>query len=184
MRVLVVGLGAFALSAAATASQSAADCSCRIVPALLPLTVEIMAPVSSKTSKTGEMFPIRLAEPITLDGVTVVPAGAMGVGEVVHAKKSGGSGAGGELILAARYLDVSGRRMALRSMQLAATGQDQTVLAMAASELIGPFGFAVRGKNVEIAAGRRATAKTAVTFMLPAETAAAQTTPSTTGESK
>ena len=45
------------------------------------------------------------------------------MGEVVHAKKGGGSGAAGELVLAARYLDFEGSRVRLRSMRLDGNGE-------------------------------------------------------------
>jgi|GEM_PF-6422904 len=71
------------------------------IPALTEVRLEILSDLGSKISKTGELFPIRLAKPIVIDGAERVPAGAEGQGEVVWAKKSGGSGASGELVLAA-----------------------------------------------------------------------------------
>ncbi|MEO0063543.1 MAG: hypothetical protein RLZZ08_2103, partial [Pseudomonadota bacterium] len=70
------------------------------IPALTPVSVEILADLGSNTSVSGARFPIRLAAPLVVDGVAVVPAGATGEGEVVHAKKSSGMGAAGELVLA------------------------------------------------------------------------------------
>lgn len=135
-----------------------------VIPALTTVALEMLDTISSATSHTGDSFALRLSKPIVVDGVEVVPAGATGVGEVVHAKKSGGSGAAGELIAAARYLDVDGRRLRLRSMQVATTGRDQTELAMISAQAISFFAFAVRGKNTEIPKGLHVTAKVAEAF--------------------
>lgn len=141
-----------------------------IIPALTVVSIEILATIGSKTSTTGETFPLRLAQPIIIDGKEVVPAGVTGMGEIIHAKKSGGSGAGGELVLAARYLDLDGRRLRLRSMQVSAAGKDQMELALLSAQAIGPIAFAITGKNIEIAKGRIAAAKTAEAFVLTSTT--------------
>ncbi|MET0587174.1 MAG: hypothetical protein ABWZ75_01520 [Novosphingobium sp.] len=73
-----------------------------IGPALTPVSIQILAALGSKVSKSGDTFPIRLAAPVIVDGTVAIPAGAEGMGEVVHAKKGGGIGAAGELVLAAR----------------------------------------------------------------------------------
>ena len=137
---------------------------CLTIPALTPVTVQVVPALGSRISKTGEMFEIRLSEPIMLDGRAAVPAGAKGMGEVVHAKKPGGSGAGGELVLAARYLEVDGQRLPLRSMHLSSKGKDQTVLAAAAAQAISIFAMAIEGKDTTVAAGTAAVAKTAAAF--------------------
>ena len=89
------------------------------------------------------------------------------MGEVVHAKKAGGSGAPGELVLAARYVDVNGRRLGLRSMHLSAVGQDHRGIVVAASVAVSAFALLVRGGETTITAGARAEAKTAEAFELP-----------------
>jgi hypothetical protein len=126
--------------------------------------VEILATLGSKTSKSGDLFPLRLAAPIVVDGREIVPAGAMGMGEVVHAKKSGGSGAPGELVLAARYIEFNGRRLRLRSMRLVAVGKDNLRLAQMATLAVSVFGLFVQGGETTIVAGAPADAKTAEPF--------------------
>ena len=144
---------------------------CVTIPALTPVRVEILAPLGSKISKTGDMFPLRLAAPIALDGHVLVPGGTTGMGEVIHAKKGGGSGSAGELVLAVRYLDVGGRRLRLRSLHLASEGRSNigTVNAInvgsAASPLpIGLIGFFITGGQATIAQGTIADARTAEPF--------------------
>jgi hypothetical protein len=143
------------------------------VPPLTPVKLIIRAHLGSKISASGDWFEIELAEPIVVDGVTLVPAGARGMGEVVHAKKSGGSGASGELILAARYLDVDGKRLRLRSLHIAVSGKDAigsvntlNVAAAATVPALALIGFFVKGKGIDIPENTVADAKTAEAFVI------------------
>jgi hypothetical protein len=144
-----------------------------ILPALTPVRIEIAGRVGSRISKPGDLFPIRLAVPILRDGVVQVPAGAEGMGEVVHAKRSGMSGSAGELILAARYIVVDGRQLRLRSLHLAAAGKDATraidgfAVAAAASPVpVSVLGLFVTGGETVVPAGTIASARTAEDFRL------------------
>lgn len=134
------------------------------IPAFTPVELVIEAELGSKMSVSGNMFPIRLARSIIIDNRVVVLAGARGMGEVVHAKKAGGSGSSGELILAARYLEVNGQKLRLRSMQLSLVGQDEMQTSMASSALIGPLAFAISGKDTIVPLGKHVMAKTAEDF--------------------
>lgn len=146
------------------------------------IVIAVDKEVGSKISTAGEMFPIRLAQPVTLDGVTLLPAGITGEGQVVHAKKAGMAGSAGELILAARYLDYEGRRIELRSFkfieegdEILSRGQNNVDLASATNAAIGPLGFFIGGGNTTIAPGTLATAKIKndESFAVAAETPAA-----------
>lgn len=151
------------------------------IPALTPVIIEIGADVGSAISTPLERFPIRLAQPIVIGRHEVVPAGAVGEGEIVHAKKAGGVGMAGELVIAARWLDVGGRRLTLRSMRVGADGgpagggqsgvdtNGSVNTLIAASTLAAPvslLGFFIKGKNIVVPAGTLATAKTASEFVV------------------
>lgn len=159
-----------------------ADCT-DCVPALTPVVLVIDEHLGSKLSKTGAIFPLHLGKPIIVAGKEVVPAGAVGEGEVIHAKKAGGMGAAGELVLAARFVTVYGRPLKLRSMRIALAGNDaiHTVDTINAASVVSPLpiglvGFFMIGQNVVITRGTIAEAKTAADFALsptsPADTAA------------
>lgn len=142
------------------------------LPKLTPVAIEILDPLGSKTSKSLDTFRIALAEPLMLDGVVLVPAGTPGQGEVVHAKKAGGMGAAGELVIAARYLDLGDRHLALRSTKLDLAGKSRIdgvstlALASAATPLpIAMVGFFIKGGEIELPAGTRALAKLAEDFV-------------------
>jgi hypothetical protein len=158
--------------AAAVAGEATPCCT---LAALTEIEIEVADRVSSKTSRPGDRFAIRLADPIVIDGHVVVPAGTPGVGEVVHAAKAGGAGKAGELILAARYLELDGRRIALRSFRYGRrqgkdksgavnTGNMVAAAVMPAASLIG---FLVKGGEVDIPAGTLANAKLAAATVLP-----------------
>ncbi|MEL6875732.1 MAG: hypothetical protein AAGM33_09665 [Pseudomonadota bacterium] len=101
-----------------------------------------------------------------LDGKVVLPAGITGEGQVVHAKKGGFAGSAGELVLAARYLEHDGQKIALRSFRFVTEddefpqlGQDNSGVAMAVTIFAAPLGFLIGGGNTIIEPGTLATAK-------------------------
>ncbi len=143
------------------------------IPRMTPVVVELLATLSSETSTNGDHFALRLAEPIVIDGVTVVPAGTPGEGEVIHAKRKGGMGAAGELILTARFLQLDGQQIPLRSMRVggAADSRIDTVnsigMASAATlPLVALVGFFIEGGALTVAEGSRASARTAQDIMV------------------
>lgn len=151
-----------------TACPSDAKC----IPALTVVTVKIGATLGGKLSVSGQTFPITLAEPITVDGQQLIPAGVTGIGEVVHAKKTG-VGVGGELVLAARYLDFNGRQIKLRSMQVGGKGKDNEALTFAVGVTVGLPALFIRGKHIEVPEGSLATAKIAAQVVIPQRQAVA-----------
>ncbi|MDN3644922.1 hypothetical protein QWY75_01735 [Pontixanthobacter aestiaquae] len=128
--------------------------------------ITIEAQMGSKISQAKEFFPIKLAQAVEIDGVEVLPAGIVGEGQVVHAKKSGFGASAGELILAARYLEHEGRRIPLRSFrfieegdELPFKGKDNSGVAIAATAVLLPLGLLIGGGNTTIEPGTLATAK-------------------------
>lgn len=122
------------------------------------VTLTLEAPVGSDISQPGDRFPIRLAEPLVVDGKLVMAAGATGGGEVVHAAKARWGGKAGELIVNARFLDCNGVRVPLGKMKFAETGEDKRVGAMAATMVLLPAAFFISGGKVEVPPGTRADA--------------------------
>lgn len=139
------------------------------LPAGAPVEIELVNALSSATSKLGDRFPIRLAEPIVVDGVVVVPAGALGEGEVIDVTGAGINGKQGKLIISARFLELNGQRVRIRGMSIVATGKSRVDLAtgMMLVPYVGLATVFVRGGNIEMPAGTRATAKLAQAVELP-----------------
>lgn len=142
------------------------------VPALTPVYIRLEEPISSNINKPGDRFRITIAEDVRVNDVIVIPVGAEGMGEVVHAARSGGGGKAGELILAARLVRVGDQDVRLRSFAMGRAGKDRTEQALATSFVAGPFAMFVHGGAIVIPAGAMASAKTAEATELPALPAA------------
>lgn len=133
------------------------------------LDIEINQDLSSNDNVQGDQFQITLLRPVVVNGVTVLPEGLTGVGEVVDAHHSGIGGKPGELIVAARYLDLNGVHVPTSGLKVSAAGQDQSRLSMAVgvAGMVDPTGIAtlasilVRGGEIRIPAGAQATIKIA-----------------------
>ena len=136
------------------------------VPAGTELVFEMGEAVSSKTSQRGDRFPLRLAEPVRIDGHLVIPAGTPAMGEVVHADRARAGGQPGELILAARYLEWDGRQLPLSAFR-AGVGKSHSNAAMGVALAAGLAGFLVRGGQVEMPAGSLISARLREAAELP-----------------
>lgn len=162
-----------------TTQAAAPDSASSGVPEGTPLDFEILDRVHSKLNKAGDTFRIRLSQPIMAGGAVVVPAGATGAGEVIHAARARAAGKAGELILTARYIEHDGRRIPLRAFRFGKSGNSHAGTAMALGFAGGPLAYLVVGGEVDVAPGTAGYAKLAANLDLspPAQTAA---TPSTT----
>lgn len=132
--------------------------------------VELVDVVSSRSVKQGDMFPIRLASPITLDGRVIVPIGAIGEGQVVDAGKAGALGKPAKLVLAARYIKVDGARIELRGFRVGAAGRDNSNAIMAASFVpyVGMLALFAKGGEIDVPAGTLGQAKLVAYLSVPA----------------
>lgn len=160
-------------SAEAMAAAPAPHPPCCTVPARTPIEIEMIDTVDSHANHPMDRFAFRLVEPLMIDGHVVAPTGTPGVGEVVHAARARFGGKAGELILAARYLDLNGIHIPLRSLHVGPRqGQDNsgTVntmnLAAAAVPALSLIGFMISGGEVHVPAGTRANAMTAAEIVL------------------
>lgn len=138
------------------------------VPALTPLYLRIEEEISSKKNKNGDRFPIAIDEDVRVGATVVIPAGAVGEGEVIHAAKSSVGGKAGELLVTARFVRVGDREIRLRSFSLGAKGRDRSDDSLALSIVAGPLAMFVVGGAMIIPRGTVAGAKTAEQIELPA----------------
>jgi hypothetical protein len=138
------------------------------IPAGFPIDIEVVDPLSSKTSVHGDHFAIKLGNPIIIDGHAVVPAGTAGVGEVIDGAKARAMGKAGELIIAARTLDDNGITIPLGHFHFAEAGQDRSgtaaVVAIAVAPVVSLF---IVGGEVMVPSGTHATAKVAQDIDVP-----------------
>ena len=159
---------------APAAAQMPVPAPCCTVPARTPVAIEITDTVDSKANHSRDAFAFRLAEPLVVEGRVVAPAGTPGVGEVVHAARARAMGKAGELILAARYLQLGDTRIMLRSLRIGPQqGRDSSgtlttmnVIAAGTVPALSLVAFAIAGGEVNIPAGTRAQAQTAAEIVL------------------
>lgn len=148
------------------------------LPAGSQIEVELVDTLSSRVSKLGDRFTIRLAQAISSQGVEVAAAGATGQGEVIDVARAGMGGKQGKLIISARYLDLNGRRVRVRGMTFMAAGKSRVDLATGV--LLVPYaGVAaafIQGGEIEIPAGARATVRLAEDLELPVQATTQSTT--------
>lgn len=148
--------------APAPATEAVAPATIRI-PAGTVVEVELAEALSSRTSQQEQLFALRLATPIVIDGREVVAAGAAGGGEVIDAARSAFGGRQGRLIISGRYIEIGGQRARIRGMQITATGDHRANTALAVSMIpyAGVAGIFIQGGEVDIPVGARGTARLA-----------------------
>lgn len=114
--------------------------------------LRLLDPVSSATATQGQRFNLELDDDIRVDGVVVVERGAKALGTVVHARKRGFMGKGGELNVMVDYLLVNDERIRLRASS-GQEGDDKVGATVALTVLFGPLGLLKRGKDIELNPG-------------------------------
>lgn len=129
------------------------------VPAGTYVDFEILDPINSKLSKPGDRFRIRTTVPVGASGATVIPAGALGEGEVIHAARARAGGKAGELILAARFIEHQGQKIGLRSFRFAQAGDSRTDEAILVGLVAAPVVLFIAGSDVDVPVGARGQAK-------------------------
>jgi hypothetical protein len=157
---------------------------CCTIPASTIVSIEIGATLSSQVNKPGDKFPIKLVEAIKIGDSVVVPAGAVGEGEVIHTAKKGGYGRAGEMLLSARYLAYQGSRIPLRSLGFAVGhGKSGEANALAVGFIVsGILPYFMSGGEMKIDTGTRAFAKIAVDTLISTEPAPVLTSTTAIGD--
>lgn len=115
--------------------------------------VELMAPseVRSDRAPPGTRFKLRVNKPVVVDGVTLIPVGTMGWGEVISASGSGGLGKSGLLSAKLLHIDLNGQPIPMEGETSAkGVGAGSAGLAVVFSGVAGLFH---RGNNAKIKAG-------------------------------
>jgi len=128
-----------------------------IVPAGTTLTVKVGQALSSKTSQTGQTFLATLAQPVSVEGKSAIPAGSTASGTVLTAKAKGKIKGEGELSLALTSVTVRGQTYTIQTSALSSTSKGKgkrtaktTGGGAAGGALIG--GLAGGGKGAAIGA--------------------------------
>lgn len=138
----------------------------RVIPKGTTLHVRIDETVDTKRNRAGDQFRASLAEPITVDGRTVVPRGTPFLGHVIESQASGRLEGRAELALTLDSFQLQGKdyRVRTRSIDRVSTSHKKRNIAFIGGgaglgALIG--GLAGGGKGAAIGAGAGAGAGTA-----------------------
>ncbi len=140
-------------------------------PAALPagtvLLLRLETPLSSKTATAGQAVAFTVVKAVPSAGQEVVAAGATVQGEVLHAAKARWGGKPGELVLAARRLQLASGAVRLRS-NLGVVGADSTNEALMLGMFTFGLGSFISGGEIELPAGAFFAARTAEPIAIPA----------------
>lgn len=118
----------------------------------IPLRTTTHLTTKGKKLKVGHRFNLETVEPITLNGVTVIPAGSLAVGEVTHVRNKGMFGKSGAIDARLLYVRANNRQLRI-SGQLDDKGAANGAVAgiMTSATLIG--GLVITGTSAEIPIG-------------------------------
>jgi hypothetical protein len=94
-----------------------------VIPSGTVLTVRLQQALSSKTNTEGDPFNATLAQPLTVKGKTVVPAGSNVSGVVTEAHKAGRFKGGATLDIALNRLTINDKTYRLTTMTMAQTSK-------------------------------------------------------------
>jgi hypothetical protein len=153
------------------------------IPEGTTLTVRLTQSVGSKISQPGQSFSATLAEPVEVNGKTVIPAGAAAMGTVVDAKPLGRFKGGAVLQLQLTSISIKGTEHPIQTSSVTQTekgkGKRTAVLAGGGAglgALIGGLTGGGKGAAIGAAAGAGAGGAGAAftgnkEIVLPAESA-------------
>lgn len=134
------------------------------LPLNTPIELELLDNLSSKTNKIDDYFSMIVKMDIKIGDIIVIPKDSKAIGQVVHAAKARMGGKAGELILAARYVELPQGRIKLKS-GLGLAGKNNTGGSVAVALAVSPIlGLVVRGGELELPAGSHLLARTAAAF--------------------
>lgn len=152
------------------------------VPEGTPISVTMDQALSSEENHSGDSFDATVAEPVIVDGKTVIPKGARAKGKVVNAKPSGRLHSAARLEIALASVDVGGESYAIDTNDATRIGKSHTkhnVMFIGGSSAAGALigGIAGGGKGALIGGaigaggGTAAAAATGkMNVQIPAET--------------
>lgn len=94
-----------------------------VVPAGTVITVRLGQAVGTKISQSGETFSATVAQPVEVNGQTVIPSGAEATGTVVTATPAGRFKGGSVLQLKLDSVNINGKRHTIETSAVSRTGQ-------------------------------------------------------------
>lgn len=126
-----------------------------VVRAGTPVAIRFAETITTKDkqARINDRVRLEVAEPVVVNGVTVIPAGSPAVGELTEVKNKGMWGKAGRLVGRVLSINVNGRTIRT-SGTFDTKGGSGTVAAVGVAAVVfAPAGFFMTGKSAEIPAG-------------------------------
>lgn len=119
----------------------------------VPLKLSEELTTKGKKLRLGQRFHLETAEPVIVQGVTVIPVGSPAIGEITDVRNKGMWGKSGHLAGRILYVTVNGQQIRLTGV-FDDKGTAGGVGAVAASALIfAPAGFFMTGTSAHVPVG-------------------------------
>ncbi len=123
-----------------------------ILPEGMAIPLETRQELSSKSARVGDAVELAVARPVTIGGVTLIPAGSPAAGTVSRVRDNGLLGRSGKLDIKVSAIKVGGIDVPVRG-QRNAQGKSGTLGAVGAGIVFLPLAVIVRGKDVKLPVG-------------------------------
>ena len=143
-----------AISLLLAAASGSALAQPMILPEGMTIQLETRQEISSKSARVGDRIELAVARPVTIGGVTLIPAGSPAVGEVSRVRDNGLLGRSGKLDIKVSTVRAGGMDVPVRG-QRNSQGKSGTLGAVGAGIVFLPLAVLVRGKDVKLPAGTK-----------------------------
>lgn len=117
-----------------------------------PVRLSTRTQVSSKYNKPGDRVYFDVAEPLTYQGQTVVPAGSLAVGEVADIQRNGHFGVKGKLAVRLLYMQTPGGPVRITGRS-GKEGTSGTAASVATIVFVSWLGFLIHGTSAKMPSG-------------------------------
>lgn len=125
------------------------------IPIDTEIVLEVVDRIGSQISNTGDVFKLRVLEPVVIDGVEVVAKGAEALGEVTYAKAAKGWGKSGGLNIEIKYVKAVDGSNILVSFEMEQSKKDNYAKAAIGGYVTGFIGGgAMKGSKIWIDPGK------------------------------
>src|SRR5579875_4145116 len=147
-----------------------------------PVKLRLSQTISSADAKVGQEVPFEVVEDVQVDGVTVLPKGAMAIGTVTEAEPKKSMGRAGKLNVSISYARLADQeKVALRAVKDAKGGGHVGAMtgAMVATSIVffpaAPLFLFMKGKDITIPEGHEVTVYTNTEYKVGSTNTAAAT---------
>lgn len=149
---LALGSPAFAQTVTTPIVAGAPDAAVLRAGTSVPLKMAEGLTTNGKKLKVGQRFQLEVAEPVQVNGVTVIPAGSPVTGEVTEVRNKGMWGKSGRINARVLYVRANGRQIRMTG-QLDDKGTTGTVGVVGAIAVLPVAGFFMTGTSANIPLG-------------------------------